>query len=74
VDAGFPVEASTIDATAAQHWPHGHSPRGLGLDGGCPHCDNGWSGYGWPPADPADQLGAVGHQPQTPGRDAALVR
>ena len=20
------------------------------LHGDCPHCDNGWSGYGWPPA------------------------
>src|SRR5215207_3498388 len=24
---------------------------------GCPHCDNGWSGYGWPPAGTADRPG-----------------
>jgi rhodanese-related sulfurtransferase len=73
-DAGFPVEGTNVGSAAARRWPHGHSPRGLELDGGCPHCDNGWSGYGWPPADPADHAGAVGDQPQTAGRDAALVR
>jgi rhodanese-related sulfurtransferase len=73
-DAGFPVEGTSVRVTVAQHWPHGHSPRGLELDGGCPHCDNGWSGYGWPPADPAYHAGAGGHQPQTTSRDAALIR
>ena len=76
-DAGLPVEGTHVGSTAAQRWPHGHSPRGLELDGGCPHCDNGWSGYGWPPADPTDltdHAGAVGQQPQPTDRDAALVR
>jgi rhodanese-related sulfurtransferase len=71
-DAGFPLEGTHVGSTVTRRWPYGHSPRGLELDGGCPHCDNGWSGYGWPPADPADHAGAVG-QPQTTGRDAALV-
>jgi len=70
--AGLAVEGTNVGV--AQHWPHGHSPDGLELDGGCPHCDNGWSGYGWPPADSADHTGAVGHRSQTTGRDAALVR
>ena len=69
-DAGFPVEGTNV----ARRWPYAHSPRGVELDGGCAHCDNGWSGYGWPPADPADRAGAVGQQPRTAGRDAALVR
>jgi rhodanese-related sulfurtransferase len=78
-DAGLPVEGTNVGVTVARRWPYGHSPRGLELelDGGCPHCDNGWSGYGWPPADPADaadDAGAVGQQPQTTGRDAALVQ
>jgi rhodanese-related sulfurtransferase len=73
-DAGFPVEGTSVGSAAARRRPHGHSPRGLELDGGCPHCDNGWSGYGWPPADPADHLGAIGRPPQTTARDAALVR
>ena len=72
--AGYPVEGESVDSTTMPGWPHGHSPHGRELDGGCPHCDNGWSGYGWPPADPVDHLGAVGHQPQITGRDAALVR
>src|SRR6266540_392062 len=51
-DAGYPVEGTSVGSTAVHRWPHGHSPRGLELDGGCPHCDNGWSGYGWPPQEP----------------------
>jgi rhodanese-related sulfurtransferase len=50
-DAGYPVEGTSVGSTATNHRPHGHSPRGLELDGGCPHCDNGWSGHGWPPAE-----------------------
>jgi rhodanese-related sulfurtransferase len=50
-DAGYPVEGTSVGSAAADRWPHGHSPGGLELQGGCPHCDNGWSGYGWPPAE-----------------------
>jgi rhodanese-related sulfurtransferase len=49
--AGYPVEGDTVGAGSGRHYPHGHSPHGRELHGGCPHCDNGWSGYGWPPAD-----------------------
>jgi rhodanese-related sulfurtransferase len=52
-DAGYPVEGEGVGSTA-QRPPHGHSPGGRELRGGCPHCDNGWSGYGWPPAGTAD--------------------
>jgi rhodanese-related sulfurtransferase len=56
-DAGYPVEGSSMDSTAAAlRWPHGHSPGGVELAGDCPHCDNGWSGYGWPSAE----TGALG--------------
>jgi len=48
--AGYPVEGTSVDSRARRRWPHGHSLEGLELEGGCPHCDNGWSGYGWPPA------------------------
>jgi rhodanese-related sulfurtransferase len=48
--AGYPVEGATVGDGADRHLPHGHSPRGRELHGACPHCDNGWSGYGWPPA------------------------
>ena len=51
-DAGYPVEGESVGVgSTTQRWPHGHSPRGQELNGGCPHCDNGWSGDGWPPAD-----------------------
>jgi rhodanese-related sulfurtransferase len=45
--AGYPVEGDSVGAD--RRWPHRHSPQGRELQGGCPHCDNGWSGYGWPP-------------------------
>ena len=53
-DAGYPVEGDSVHSTTMPRWPHGHSPHGRELAGGCPHCDNGWSGYGWPPAETAD--------------------
>jgi rhodanese-related sulfurtransferase len=52
--AGYRVEGTSVSSAAPRRWPHGHSPEGLELEGGCPHCDNGWSGYGWPPAETAD--------------------
>ena len=73
-DAGYPVEGTSVGSTAARRWPHGHSPRGLELDGGCPHCDNGWSGAGWPPAGAAND-GCMGRRQRHPtGNGAALVR
>lgn len=48
--AGYPVEGDSVGAGSGRRWLHGHSPQGRELHGGCPHCDNGWSGYGWPPA------------------------
>ena len=54
-DAGYPVEGTGVGSAAARRWPHDHSPGGRELEGGCPHCDNGWSGYGWPPAATADR-------------------
>ena len=71
-DAGYPVEGEGVGSTA-QRWPHGHSPRGGELAGGCPHCDNGWSGYGWPPAKTADEGCGDVREPQTTGAEAALV-
>ena len=63
-DAGYPVEGDSVGPTSADRGPHGHSPKGLELDGGCPHCDNGWSGYGWPPVGTADQGRWGSRQPQ----------
>ena len=54
-DAGYPVEGTSVGPAAADRRPHGHRPDGLELEGGCPHCDNGWSGYGWPPAEAGDR-------------------
>jgi rhodanese-related sulfurtransferase len=71
-DAGYPVEGEGVGSTA-QRPPHGHSPGGRELRGGCPHCDNGWSGYGWPPAGTADHGWRDGHQPQKTGTEAALA-
>ena len=48
--AGYPVEGDTLGAGSTRRCPHGHSSHGRELNGDCPHCDNGWSGYGWPPA------------------------
>lgn len=73
-DAGYPVEGDSVHSTTMQRWPHGHSPRGRELAGGCPHCDNGWSGHGWPAAGTADQGCWDVRQPQMTGTEAALVR
>ena len=64
--AGYPVEGTSVSSAASRRWPHGHSPEGLELEGGCPHCDNGWSGYGWPPAETAEGA-CSGDQPATAG-------
>src|SRR4029450_4913527 len=71
-DAGYPVEGEGVGSTA-QRPPHGHSPGGRELRGGCPPCDNGWSGYGWPPAGTADHGLRDGHQPEKTGTEAALA-
>jgi rhodanese-related sulfurtransferase len=71
-DAGYPVEGESVGSTA-QRPPHGHSPHGRELRGGCPHCDNGWSGYGWPPPPTADHGWRDGHQPQKASAEAALA-
>jgi rhodanese-related sulfurtransferase len=71
-DAGYPVEGEGVGSTA-QRWPHGHSPRGRELRGGCPHCDNGWSGSGWPPALSADHGWRDGQQPQRISTEPALA-
>jgi rhodanese-related sulfurtransferase len=69
-DADYPVEGTSVDSAAPRRWPHGHSPDGLELEGGCPHCDNGWSGYGWPSAEITDrdclgnQAAMAGGQPE----------
>jgi rhodanese-related sulfurtransferase len=66
--AGYPVEGDAVGPAAERRWPHGHSPRGRELDGACPHCGNGWSGPGWPPAraNPArDQPGTTSDPPGT---------
>ena len=64
--AGYPVEGTSVGLAVRRRWPHGHSPEGLELEGGCPHCDNGWSGYGWPPAESADRA-CLGDQPAMAG-------
>jgi rhodanese-related sulfurtransferase len=71
--AGYLVEGNSIGSTTAHPWPHGHSPIGLELDGGCPHCDNGWSGSGWPAAGTADQRPGGRSATQMADTDAALV-
>ena len=69
-DAGYPVEGTRVGSATPNRWPHGHSPDGLELEGGCPHCDNGWSGYGWPPVETTDrdclgnQAAMAGGQPE----------
>jgi rhodanese-related sulfurtransferase len=68
--AGYPVEGNAVGAAAERRWPHGHSPRGRELNGACPHCDNGWSGVGWPPAPapanwPDDQRSTTSDPPGT---------
>jgi rhodanese-related sulfurtransferase len=65
--AGYPVEGNTVGPGADHRWPHGHSPRGRELRGECPHCDNGWSGPGWPPApvvmsSPLRRTQGTGHE------------
>jgi rhodanese-related sulfurtransferase len=72
-DAGYPVEGDSVDPATADRWPHGHSPKGQELDGGCPHCDNGWSGYGWPPAGTTDQGCRGSRQPRTTETQVALA-
>jgi rhodanese-related sulfurtransferase len=72
-DAGYRVEGASVDATTKRRRPHGHDPAGRGLDGGCPHCDNGWSGDGWPPAGPADQACRDARRPRPPASEAAQV-
>jgi rhodanese-related sulfurtransferase len=71
-DAGYPVEGEGVGSTA-QRPPHGHSPRGRELRGGCPHCDNGWSGSGWPSAPSADHGWRDGQQPQRISTEPALA-
>jgi rhodanese-related sulfurtransferase len=74
--AGYSVEGNAVGSAASRRWPHGHSPRGRELDGAGPHCDNGWSGHGWPPAPaptswPRDQHSTASDSsatgPTTPG-------
>ena len=36
------------------------------LNGGCPHCDNGWSGDGWPPRRPRSKDGGMAVNPTRP--------
>ena len=67
------MEGDSVGPATADRWPPGHSPKGLELDGGCPHCDNGWSGYGWPPAGTTDQGCRGSRQPQTTEIQVALV-
>ncbi len=68
--AGYPVEGDTVGTAANRRWPHGHSPHGRELNGAGPHCGNGWSGYGWPPAPtpaswPHDQYSTTSDSPAT---------
>ena len=68
--AGYPVEGNTVAAGTDRRRPHGHSPHGRELQGGCPHCDNGWSGYGWPPP-PATTAVPTVHQELAAPQSAA---
>jgi rhodanese-related sulfurtransferase len=68
--AGYPVEGDTVGAGTGRRWPDGHSPRGRELHGDCPHCDNGWSGYGWPPA-PATTVSPPSRQELADPKSAA---
>jgi rhodanese-related sulfurtransferase len=67
-DADYPVEGTSVGSATDRRWPHGHSPDGTELEGGCPHCDNGWSGYGWPPPETADRGCRDGFQRRTDHR------
>jgi rhodanese-related sulfurtransferase len=64
--AGYAVEGEHIAAQAARRWPGGHSPRGHELHGACPHCDQGWSGAGWPAPPGIDR-------PRAPAPQAAMT-
>jgi rhodanese-related sulfurtransferase len=47
--AGYPVEGNNVATGSRPRRPFGRRRRRRDLQGGCRHCDNGWSGYGWPP-------------------------
>jgi rhodanese-related sulfurtransferase len=51
--AGYPIQGHSVATLAHRRWPHGHRPSGRELHGGCPHCDQGWSGSAWPSTDPS---------------------
>jgi rhodanese-related sulfurtransferase len=53
--AGYPVEGTNV-ATRSRRRPFGRRRHRPDLQGGCRHCDNGWSGYGWPPAPTATAI------------------
>jgi rhodanese-related sulfurtransferase len=67
--AGYPVEGNNV-ATRSRRRPFGRRRHRPDLQGGCPHCDNGWSGYGWPPAPTATAI-PTHHQQPAPPKTAA---
>ena len=69
--AGYPVEGNNV-ATGSRRRPFGRRRHQPDLQGGCPHCDNGWSGYGWPPAPAATAVPAH-HQQPAPSQGSCLA-
>jgi rhodanese-related sulfurtransferase len=54
--AGYPVEGNNVATRSRRRPPFGRRRHRPDLQGGCRHCDNGWSGYGWPPAPTATAI------------------
>ena len=63
--AGYPVEGNNV-AGGSRRRPFGRRRHRRDLQGGCRHCDNGWSGYGWPPAPAATAVPTRHQQPAHP--------
>ena len=64
--AGYPVEGNNVASGSRPRRPFGRRRRRRDLQGGCRHCDNGWSGYGWPPAPAATAVPTRHQQPAHP--------
>jgi rhodanese-related sulfurtransferase len=54
--AGYPFEGNNVATGSHRRRPFARRRRRPDLQGGCRHCDNGWSGYGWPPAPTATAI------------------
>jgi hypothetical protein len=61
--AGYPIEANRVDAVNRRRRPFWRRRYRQDLQSSGRHCDNGWSGYGWPPAPAAIAMPTCDQQP-----------